>query len=131
MTELESLRPVTSHGKFFSNKGQKFFLKAMRLEGLTTAFDFAAKIRLLDRFDELKQVHTTALILNESQANSVLDLATQAGLHSIVELELSPEDLIDKRKMATASARIAHTAGHPQWARGAARVPDQLPHIAR
>ena len=67
MIDLEPLRSVTPHGKFFSRNGQKFFLKAMRLEGVGATLDFDAKVRLLGRLDELKQVHTTALILTEAQ----------------------------------------------------------------
>ncbi len=109
MIDLEPLRSVTPHGKFFSRKGQKFFLKAMRLEGVSATLDFEAKVRLLGRLDELKQVHTTALILTEAQSNPILDLASTVGLYSIVELEIAPEEIIDRRKLAEATARITHT----------------------
>ncbi len=108
MIDLEPLRSVTPHGKFFSRNGQKFFLKAMRLEGLSATLDFEAKVRLLGRLDELKQAHTTTLILTEAQADPILDLASTVGLYSIVELEIAPEEIIDRRKLAEVTARITH-----------------------
>ena len=71
MIDVEALRSVTPHGKFFSRKDQKFFLKAMRLEGVGATLDFDAKVRLLARLDDLKQVHTTALVLTEPQSNPI------------------------------------------------------------
>jgi len=108
MTDTEPMRTVTPHGKFFSRKGQKFFLKAMRLEGAGSTLDFEAKVRMLSRLDALKQVHTTAVILSEAQSNPILDLATQVGLHSIIELEVTPNEVVDRRKMAAATSRVAH-----------------------
>ena len=109
MTDAEPMRLVTSHGKFFSRKGEKFFLKAMRLEGVGSRLDFEAKVRMLGRLDALKQVHTTAVILTESQSNPILDLASQVGLHSIIEIHVSADEVTDRRKMAAATSRIAHT----------------------
>src|ERR1022692_4636609 len=109
MTDAEPMRPITPHGKFFSRKGEKFFLKAMRLEGTRSRLDFEAKVRMLGRLDALKLVHTTAVILTESQSNPILDLASQVGLHSIVELHVSADEVTDRRKMAAATSRIAHT----------------------
>ncbi len=110
MIDLEPLPSVIPHGKFFSRKGQKFFLKAMRLDGIGASLDFQAKVRLLNRLDALKQAHTTALILTEAQSNPILDLASTTGLYSIVELEVAPEAILDRRKLAAAIARITHTA---------------------
>jgi glycosyltransferase involved in cell wall biosynthesis len=110
MIDLEPLRSVIPHGKFFSRKGQKFFLKAMRLDGIGASLDFQAKVRLLSHLDALKQAHTTALILTEAQSNPILDLASTTGLYSIVELQVAPEEIVDRRKLAAAIARIAHTA---------------------
>jgi len=109
MIDLEPLCSVTPHGKFFSRKGQKFFLKAMRLEDVGATLDFDAKVRLLARLDDLKQVHTTALILTEEQSNPVLDLASTVGLYSIIELEVAPAEIIDRRKLADVTSRIEHT----------------------
>src|SRR5271166_5265574 len=109
MIDIEPLRSVTPHGKFFSRKGQKFFLKAMRLEGVGTALDFEAKVRLLARLDDLKQVHATALILTEAQSNPNLDLASTVGLYSLVELEIAPEEILDRRKLGEVTSRIEHT----------------------
>src|SRR5579871_807415 len=109
MIDIEPLRSVTPHGKFFSRKGLKFFLKAMRLEDVGSTLDFEAKLRLLSRLDDLKQVHTTALILTEAQSNPILDLASTSGLYSIIELEVAPEESLDSRRLDEATARIAHT----------------------
>ncbi len=108
-TDVEPMRSVAAHGKFFSRDGHKFFLKAMRLDGFGATLDFNHKLRLLQRFDELGKSHTTALVLTETQSNPVLDLAARAGLYSIVELEVSPDELIDRRHREAAESRIAHT----------------------
>ena len=42
-----------------------------------------------------RRLHTTALVLREEQAESVLDLATFTGLQALVELALKPEDLLE------------------------------------
>src|ERR1700683_2382246 len=109
MIDVEPLRSVAPHGKFFSRKGQKFFLKAMRLDGVASTLDFEAKVRLLGRLDDLKQAHTTALILTEAQSNPILDLGATVGLYSVIELDLAPEEIFDRRKLGEATKRIAHT----------------------
>ncbi len=109
MIDIEPLRSVTPFGKFFSRNGQKFFLKAMRLEGVGASLDFEAKLRLLRRLDDLKQAHTTALILTEAQSNPILDLASTSGIYSIVELAVAPEEIMDKRLRNALISRIAHT----------------------
>ena len=112
MIDTASLRTITPHGKFFSRKGQKFFLKAMRLEDSGSNLSFEGKVRLLGKLDELKQLHTTALVLTEQQSQSILDLATQTGLVSIVELEVEPDELIDRRKIAVAVSRVTKAASN-------------------
>lgn len=108
ITELEPMRPVSVHGKFFSRSGQKFFMKAMRLPDVSATLNFEQKVRLLGRLDELKQAHTTTLILTEAQSNPVLDLGAQAGLYTIVELEVAPEELIDRHLMQAVVSRVSH-----------------------
>ena len=110
MIDLEPLRSVIPHGKFFSRKGQKFFLKAMRLDHVGASLDFDAKLRLLDRLEHLKEAHTTALILTETQSNPTLDLASTVGLYSIIEVDVAADEIVDRRKLATAISRIAHSA---------------------
>ena len=90
-------------------KARNFFSKRCGSTASAPPLDFDAKVRLLGRLDELKQVHTTALILTEAQSNPILDLASTVGLYSIVELEVAPEEIIDRRKLAEATARITHT----------------------
>ena len=106
----DSASSVHTHGKFFSKAGQKFFLKAMRLPEVGGTLDFEQKVALCRRFDELKSLHTTGLILTEAQANPVLDLAGQVGLLAMIELAVTPEELTDRRHFAGALSRIAHTA---------------------
>jgi len=110
MTETEPHGRVLSHGKFFSRNGHKFFLKGMRLEGVGATLDFDQKLRLLHRFEKLNDSHTTTLILTEAQANPVLDLARQAGLESLIELEVSVDELCDPIWTREAASRIAHMA---------------------
>src|SRR5580698_2644174 len=107
MIDLEPLRSVIPHGKFFSRTGQKFFLKAMRLDDVGDSLDFEAKLRLLSRLDTLNQAHTTALILTEAQSNPVLDLASTTGLYSLVELEVAPDEIVDRRKLSATISRVA------------------------
>src|SRR5229473_683172 len=57
----------------------------------------------------LHEAHSTALVLNEMQAESVLDLATYTGLHALVELVVKPDDLLDPARAREAVARIART----------------------
>ena len=130
MIDVEPLRSVTPHGKFFSRKGQKFFLKAMRLEGVGATLDFDAKVRLLARLDALKQVHTTALVLTEAQSNPILDLASTIGLYSIVELEVAPEEILDRTQACRSDRANRAYRQYPQWTPRAARLPHQLPHLA-
>jgi len=108
ISDLEPMRPVSVHGKFFSRNGQKFFLKAMRLPDVSATLDFEQKVRLLGRLDGLRQAHTTALILSEAQSNPVLDLGAQAGLYSVVEIELSPDELTTSSLMPAAISRVSH-----------------------
>src|SRR6202035_1111033 len=81
----------------------------MRLAGVGATLHFEAKVRLLARLDDLKQVHTTALVLTEAQSNPILDLASTVGLYSVVELEVAPEAITHRRQLAETTARIAHT----------------------
>src|SRR3984885_6990605 len=110
MIDLEPLRSVIPHGKFFSRKGQKFFLKAMRLNDIGASLDFEAKLRMLTCLEALNQAHTTPLVLTEAQYNPVLDLAGTTGLYSVIEPEVAPDEIVDRRKLAATVARVAHTA---------------------
>ncbi|HEY6395758.1 MAG TPA: glycosyltransferase [Candidatus Binataceae bacterium] len=102
--------PISAHGKFLSRSGQKFFFKAMRLAGVTSTLDFGQKIKLRRRLDHLKQAHTTGLVLSEAQSQPALDIAAQAGLVALIELEVAPEELLEREKWLCAISRVAHAA---------------------
>ena len=110
MTCVEPKIPnISKSGKFFSQLGHKFFLKAMRVEVVTELEDFDRKLTLRKRFDELKRAHTTGVILPESQAEPMLGLAAQAGLQALVELEARPEYLLDRKQFGAMMARTIPT----------------------
>ena len=97
---------ILAQGKFFSRAGQKFFLKATRLADVQPAEDVGRRLLLKDRLQRLQEAHTTALVLSEEQAKSVLDLATFTGLHALVELAVKPEDLLESARARETAARI-------------------------
>jgi len=106
----DKIPPVTPSGKFFTRLGNKFFLKTMRLEGVGDALDFNQKVALGRRLAELKQGHTTALIVSQRQAESMLGLAAQAGLYALVEIETEPEALIDGARFRATLTSVVHAA---------------------
>jgi len=84
----QPLPPIEPEGKFLRRLDQKFFFKAMRLHGLEAApefLDFAGKVALRKRLDELKAAYTTGLILTETQAEPVLGIAAQSGLYALMK----------------------------------------------
>ncbi len=99
---------VSRDGKFFSRLGQKFFFKAMRID-CTGDADFDQKVALRKRLDELRLAHTTGLIVTERQAEPLLGLAAQAGLHVMVELDARPELLLDRQQFRAMLARVLAT----------------------
>src|SRR5579864_3914561 len=99
---------ILAQGKFFSRAGLKFFLKAMRLTDVQPALDLSQRLLLRHRLQALQETHTTALVLREEQAESVLDLATYTGLQALVELALKPEDLLEPARARDSAARIVH-----------------------
>src|SRR5260370_29102791 len=99
LTNSAPEQTVTTHGKFLSRAGQKFFFKAMRLPDVTATLDFSQKLKLRKRLDDLKTAHTTGLILSEAQAHPCLDLASQSGMVAVVELRLTFDEFM----------------GHPRW----------------
>jgi O-antigen biosynthesis protein len=100
---------IRKSGKFFSQLGHKFFLKAMRVEPVDDVADFDRKLTLRKRFDELKRAHTTGVILPESQAEPLLGVAALAGLQALVELEARPEYLLDRKQFRAMMARTLRT----------------------
>ncbi|MDO8433958.1 MAG: glycosyltransferase [Candidatus Binatus sp.] len=109
-TTQEPPQNIQAHGKFFSCRGQKFFFKAMRLPDVSATLDFGQKLKVRKRLDDLKAAHTTGLVLTESQAQPLLDLAAQSGLSAMLELSIAPEELLRARGWKSIVSRIAHTA---------------------
>ena len=99
-----------AHGKFLSRAGHKFFFKAMRLPDVSATLDFGQKLKVRKRLDDLKAAHTTGLVLSEAQAQPLLDLAAQSGLVAMLELSITPEELLRTRGWKAVVSRIAHTA---------------------
>ncbi|HJU28559.1 MAG TPA: glycosyltransferase family A protein, partial [Candidatus Binataceae bacterium] len=57
------------------------------------ARNFADLIATRRRFDQLREGHTSGLILSENDAECLLDLAAQAGLRAMVEIKARPEEI--------------------------------------
>ncbi|HVB78774.1 MAG TPA: glycosyltransferase [Candidatus Binataceae bacterium] len=81
----------------------------MRLADIRSALDLSQRLVLRHRLQDLQETHTTALVLSEEQAESVLDLATYTGLHALVELAVKPEDLLEPARARQTAARIVRT----------------------
>jgi hypothetical protein len=111
---------IVASGKFLERLGQKFFLKATRLEQYAEPLDFNQKLIVLKRFEQLRLGHTTGVILAEAHAEPLLGLVARAGLCALVEIEALPGDLLDSAKWRLLRARVARTAqtlrGHPALA---------------
>lgn len=111
MLDLDnSLSTITGHGKFFARAGKKFFFKAMRLETVAELSGFAQKLKLRARLQELTEARTTGLIVKSTQAESALDLAEQAGLTAMVEIDVAPSEVITTAGYRTIAAAVARTA---------------------
>jgi glycosyltransferase involved in cell wall biosynthesis len=108
--EIESnpvTAPVTAHGKFLSRANTKFFLKAIRLERQTTPLDLYKQVNLRDRLKKFHDSHTTSLIVAYDDAGTVLDVAAQAGLCTIVELSVAPDALLARKSLRAERERLA------------------------
>ncbi|MGA3229042.1 MAG: glycosyltransferase [Candidatus Binatus sp.] len=120
LTNSELVQRVTPHAKFLSRAGQKFFFKAMRLADVSATLDFAQKLKLRKRLDDLRTAHTTGVVLSEAQSQPCLDIAAQSGLVAMVELRISADELTRSRGWKSVVSRIAHTASifarHPALA---------------
>ena len=110
LTNTVPVQRVTPHGKFLSRAGQKFFFKAMRLADVSASLDFTQKLKLRNRFDNLRTAHTTGVVLTEAQSQPCLDIAAQSGLVAMVELRITADELTRSRGWKSVVSRIAHTA---------------------
>ena len=81
----------------------------MRLTDVQPVLDLSQRLLLRHRLQSLQETHTTALVLSEAQAESVLDLATYTGLQALVEIALKPDDLLAPARAREATARVVHT----------------------
>ncbi|MGD0670718.1 MAG: glycosyltransferase [Candidatus Binatus sp.] len=120
LTNSGPVQRVTPHGKFLARAGQKFFFKAMRLADVSATLEFAHKLKLRKRLDDLRASHTTGLVLTEANAQPCLDIAAQSGLVAMVELRITADELTSRRGWKSVVSRIAHTtnifATHPALA---------------
>ncbi len=78
ITNPEPLRSVTPHGKFFSRTARNSFSKRCVSMGSARPSTSTRRSDSRQRLDELKQVHTTGLILTEAQSKPILDLAARS-----------------------------------------------------
>ncbi len=101
--------PILAQGKFFSRAGMKFFLKAIRLADVRATLDLSQRLLLKHRLQDLQAAHTTALVLDEEQAESLLNLASYTGLQTLIELAVKPEDLLEPASARETVARITRT----------------------
>jgi glycosyltransferase involved in cell wall biosynthesis len=120
LANSDPVQHLTPHGKFLSRAGQKFFFKAMRLADVSATLDFAHKLKLRKRLDDLKAAHTTGVVLTQAQSQPCLDIAAQSGLVAMVELTITTDEITRRRGWKSVVSRVAHTAniyaGHPALA---------------
>jgi len=102
-----SLPPVTVHGKFLRRGEDKFLLRAMRLPGVGAVLDLSEKFTLRKRLDELAAANVNAMILTEAQAETVLSLASPAGLCAMVEVAIDSSDFASPVHILATTDRIA------------------------
>jgi glycosyltransferase involved in cell wall biosynthesis len=102
----DRISPILPHGKFFSRGGDKFFLKTIRLRASAGSLSFEEKVALHKQLEQLREAHTTALIISEDDAESLLDLAAQAGLYALCEIKLPPEELLSHRTPRAALLKL-------------------------
>jgi glycosyltransferase involved in cell wall biosynthesis len=97
---------ILPSGKFFDRAGVKFFLKAIRFGDSSSTGTFEDKIAVGTLLRGFRAAHTTAVVVDEYEAESILDLVAQADLFAIVELELQPEELFSRRAVRHAIVRL-------------------------
>jgi hypothetical protein len=102
-----SLPPVTVHGKFLRRGDEKFLLRAMRLPGVGAVLDLSEKFTLRKRLDELAAANVNTMILTEAQAETVLSLASPAGLCAMVEVAIDSSDFASPVHILATTDRIA------------------------
>lgn len=130
---ISGVSTVRVHGKFISRDGGKFPLTATRLPGIEGALDLSEKLALRKRLDELAAANLNTLILTAAQAESVLGVAGQAGLHALVEIALERRDLDSAEAARCAMARVGQTVsllrGYPGLIGFVLDCPDPRAHL--
>jgi glycosyltransferase involved in cell wall biosynthesis len=102
-----SSQPVLTYGKFFSRAGRKFFFKAVRPEPSSHGLDLDQSLKLYNRLKELKEAHTTGLVVAEAEAAPMLDLAAKAGLFAMVEISVEPAEILKSGRFRALKSRLA------------------------
>jgi len=89
----------------------------MRLPDVGAALDLSEKFALRKRLEELAAANVNALILTESQAETVLSLASQVGLYAMVEIVIDADEFASPVRLRALIVRIAEVVsglrGHP------------------
>ena len=117
MLHLRESHPVLPNGKFFSRRGERFFLKAIRLVTANVSLGFEENIALYKRLGDLYAAHTTAVVIADGEVEAALDLVAQRGLYALLELKVRPEDLLSRKALHRAICklreRLASLRGYP------------------
>ncbi|HJU11783.1 MAG TPA: glycosyltransferase [Candidatus Binataceae bacterium] len=92
----DTIPPIVPAGKFFSRAGDKFFLKAVRLEVPSGLLDFESKIALRKRLADLHAAHTNTFLISDENAEPVLDLASRPDSHALVEINIVEDQLLSR-----------------------------------
>jgi GT2 family glycosyltransferase len=79
----------------------------MRLPGVGAVLDLSEKFTLRKRLDELAAANVNAIILTEAQAETVLSLASPAGLYAMVEIAIDSSDFDSPVHILATTDRIA------------------------
>ncbi len=98
--------PVSAYGKFLRRAGSKFFLKGMRLDWTPKADNFASKVELRARLAQIQSGHTTTLVVNLAHADGVVDIAAAVGLHSLIEIAVGAERLLQRGALKALRAEV-------------------------
>jgi GT2 family glycosyltransferase len=79
----------------------------MRLPGVGAVLDLSEKFTLRKRLDELAAANVNTMILTEAQAETVLSLASPAGLCAMVEVAIDSSDFASPVHILATTDRIA------------------------
>jgi O-antigen biosynthesis protein len=106
----DRIPPILPNGKFFSRGDDKFFLKGVRFASESSWSAFEEKIASRKRLADLCAAHTAAVVIDDSEAEGLLDLVTQAGLYAVVEVKVRPEALFSRNALRAAISGLCQRA---------------------